>query len=380
MTWDITGMGAVACVGTSPQEIFDALCAGRGGLAGLRVFDTAKYRATSAYEIDDRAVAGRDERLRATGWLGTAIRQALADAGMDDDLSDVPVLVGTTLREQRSVELRWLGRQQLALPDDLYFGGALRQEFGTTRSYTFANACAASLYALGMGADLIDLQEADTVVVAGTDAITESAFGTLDRVQNEVPDALRPFDTSHRGMLMGEGAVAVVLRRGDPRAPRVHARLRGVGVNCDAHHPTAPDPEGIHWVLQDAYRRAGLGPEAIDLVMLHGSGTPHNDATEAGVLSRVFAGRGDRGPLLTAIKSMTGHTLGGSGLLSLVMAALSLRTGLVPPVLGLTDPIEQAAQLRLVQGGCARSEIRTAQVDAFGFGGINAVAIVEAAA
>jgi 3-oxoacyl-(acyl-carrier-protein) synthase len=378
MTWDITGMGAVACVGGSPGEIFDSLCAGRGGLHPLRVFDTGKYRARSAYEIDDRAEDGRDEPLRATRWLITAVRQALADAGLGEDLTDVPVLIGTTLREQRSAELWW--RQGAAFTaEEQHFGTALRAEFGATRTYTFANACAATLYALGMGTDLIELGEADTVVVAGTDAIAESAFGTLDRVQNEVPEALRPFDTGHKGMLMGEGAVAVVLRRSGSGAPRVHARLRAVAMNCDAHHPTAPDPEGIGIVLREAYRRAGLGPAEIDLVMLHGSGTPHNDATEASVLSKVFAGTGGQGPLLTAIKSMTGHTLGGSGLLSLVTAALAIQRGAVPPVLGLTDPIEEAAGLRLVRDRSAEATVRTAQVDAFGFGGINAVAILEAA-
>lgn len=380
MTWDITGMGAVACVGDSPAEIFDALCAGRDGLAGLRAFDTANYRAVRAYEIDDRAEKGVDEPLRATRWLRSAVRQAVRDAGLGDDLDGVPVLVGTTLREQRSAELWWRHGTPFT-PDALDFGAALREDFGSARVHTFANACAAALYALALATDMIELGQADTVVVAGTDAIAESAFGTLDRVQNEVPDTLRPFDTSHRGMLMGEGAVAVVVRRTGQDTGRdtgrVHARLRAVSVNCDAHHPTAPDRDGITHVVRDAHRRAGVTPDGIDLVMLHGSGTPHNDATEAAVLADVFSGAGP-GPLMTAIKSMTGHTLGGSGLLSLVVAALSLRRGLVPPVLGLTDPIEEAAGLRLVRGGAAAAEPAVAQVDAFGFGGINAVAILEA--
>ncbi|NEE45414.1 3-oxoacyl-ACP synthase, partial [Streptomyces sp. SID8455] len=112
-------------------------------------------------------------------------------------------------------------------------------------------------------------------------------------------------------------------------------------------HSTAPDPEGITRVLRDAYRLAGAAPEEIDLVMLHGSGTPKNDSTEAAVLSRVFPP--GSGPLMTAVKSMTGHTLGGSGLLSLTMAVLALQRGQVPPVLGLTDPIEEAEGLRLVR-------------------------------
>ncbi|MFC5722932.1 beta-ketoacyl synthase N-terminal-like domain-containing protein [Streptomyces gamaensis] len=375
MTWDIVGMGAVAGNGGSPQEIYDALCAGRGALAGLRVFDTGKYRAKYAYEIDDRAEPGVDEPGRATRWLTQAVGQALADAGHDGDLTDVPVLVGTTLQEQRSAELWWKEGAELS-PDALHFGTALRETFGATRTYTFANACAASLYALAMATDLIEMGMADTVVVAGTDAIGESAFGTLDRVQNDVPDALRPFDVTHKGMLMGEGAVAVVVRKAAAEGQYVHARLRAVGVNCDAHHPTAPDPVGITRVVRDAHARAGIGPEDIDLVMLHGSGTPKNDSTEAAVLAKIFPP--GTGPLMTAIKSMTGHTLGGSGLLSLVIAALALRHRRVPPVLGLTEPVTEAAGLRLVRSEAQSADLGLAQVDAFGFGGINAAAILEA--
>ncbi|WP_263170051.1 beta-ketoacyl-[acyl-carrier-protein] synthase family protein [Streptomyces sp. SCSIO ZS0520] len=376
MSWDITGMGALACVGGTPAGIFDSLCAGRGGLGPLQVFDHEKYRARQAYEIHDRARPGVDEPGRATRWLLAAIDQALADAGHPEDLAEVPVLVGTTLQEQRSAELWWREGAPLE-PDALHFGTALRERYGATRTYTFANACAATLYALAMGTDLIELGEADTVVVAGTDAIGESAFGTLDRVQNDVPEALRPFDRSHRGMLMGEGAVAVVLTREAAPGRRVHGRLRAVGMNCDAQHSTAPDPEGIARVLRETHRRAEIDPGDIDLVLLHGSGTPKNDSTEAAVLSQMFPAPG--GPLMTAIKSMTGHTLGGSGLLSLAMGALALQRGQVPPVLGLTDPIEEAAGLRLVREEAATAELGLAQIDAFGFGGINAAAILEAA-
>ncbi|MEV6960753.1 beta-ketoacyl synthase N-terminal-like domain-containing protein [Streptomyces sp. NPDC051207] len=372
--WEITGLGAVASVGNTPEEIFDALCAGRSGLSGLRVFDTSRYRARQAYEIDDRATPGVDEPLRATRWLRTVVDQAAKDAGLDG-LENVPVLVGTTLQEQRSAELWWRDGTPLR-PEQMHFGTALRSGTGTPHSYTFANACAAALYSLGMAADMIELGLADTVVVAGTDAIGESAFGTLDRVQNKVPEALNPFDVSHRGMLMGEGAVAVVLQRAGTASAPAHCRLRAVSMNCDAHHATAPDPDGISWVVREAYRRAGVRAEDIDLVMLHGSGTPRNDSTEAQVLSQVFAG-GD-GPLMTAIKSMTGHTLGGSGLLSLVMAALAFRRGKVPPVRGLVQPIEEATGLRLVRDTAVAADLTVAQVDAFGFGGINAVAIVEA--
>jgi 3-oxoacyl-(acyl-carrier-protein) synthase len=375
--WDITGVGAVANLGNRADEVFDALCAGRDGRSPLQAFHADKYRVKHAYEILDRREPGRDEPLRASRWLTNVVAQALADASLSEDLSAVPVLVGTTMREQRSVELWWRDGAPFELAD-LDFAGVLRRRFGAVISYTFANACSASLYALGLASDLIELGVSDTVVVAGTDSITESAFGTMDRVQTETPQELRPFDVSHRGMLMGEGAAAVVLQRSGTGLARARARLRGVGMNCDAHHATAPHPEGIGAAVRAAHDRAGVQPEEIDLVMLHGSGTPRNDQTEARVMTEVFRGV-KTSPLMTAIKSMTGHTLGGSGLLSLIMAVAALDRGVVPPVRGLVEPIEEAAGLRLVRDRCAVERMTTAQVNAFGFGGINAVAILEVA-
>ncbi|MFE0778030.1 beta-ketoacyl synthase N-terminal-like domain-containing protein [Streptomyces sp. NPDC058861] len=377
MTWDITGMAALANIGASPQEIFAALCAGQESRTPLKAFAPEKYRAAYAYEIDDRPKGGGDIPRRATRWLTAVVRQAAVDAGLGEDLSQVPVLVGTTMREQRSLELWWRDDADVAL-EHLHFGTALKAAFGASTTYTFANACSATLYALGLATDMIEAGMTDTVVVAGTDAATESGFGTLDRVQNDIPDALRPFDATHKGMLMGEGAAAVVVQRAGTGSGPVHARVRGVSMSCDAHHATAPDPDGISRAVLDAYRRAGVRARDIDLVMLHGSGTPLNDTTESSVLRRIFGGAAP-GPRMTAIKAMTGHTLGGSGLLSLLMAVLAMKERTVPPVLGLTDPIPEAAGLGLVQSTPVSGDLAIAQIDAFGFGGINAVAIVEAA-
>ncbi|WBC07487.1 beta-ketoacyl-[acyl-carrier-protein] synthase family protein [Micromonospora sp. WMMA1947] len=373
----ITGMGAVAAVGDDVPAIFDALCAGRSGVGPLRGFDPTRFRAQHAYEIDDRPPSGEDLTLRATRWLEQAVQQALTDAGLDDDLSDVPVLIGTTLRELRSVELCWRDDVPFDLRD-LHFGTALRRRFGATRTYTVANACSASLYALGLAADMIDLGEADTVVVAGVDTITESTYGMLDRVYPLPPEAVRPFDRDRRGMLQGDGAVAVVLRReaDGPGGGQRHARVRGVGLNCDAYHPSAPDAESIATVIADAHRRAGTKPAEIDLVMLHGTGTPRNDEAEAEALRSVFADD-VRSCRMTAIKSMTGHTAGASGLHSLVVAVRAMRESRIPPVVGLVRPIEEVAGFGLVADRELRAPVRTAQVHSFGFGGLNAVAIVE---
>ncbi|WP_433760288.1 beta-ketoacyl synthase N-terminal-like domain-containing protein [Nocardia sp. CA-135398] len=378
MSWEISGMAAVASIGDSPDRIFDALCAGRSGVGRLRAFDATRYRTRHAYEIDDRGPEDIDHPFRATRWLRAVVEQALADAELPPTTDQYPLLVGTTLREQRSVELWWKQANSPSAPQldprRLDFAAALREDPRIGAVHTVASACAASLYALGMATDLIELGRADTVIVAGTDSITESAFGTIDRVQSGVPSAVRPFDSGRAGMIMGEGAVAVVLRRAGT-GDSGYARLRGVGMNCDARHATAPDPASIRAVITDAHKRAGVGVEDIDLVMLHGSGTQLNDAVEASVLADVF-GALDSPPAMTAIKSMTGHTLGGSGLLSLIMAVIAMRRGQVPPILGLTDPIAEAAPLRLA-GETVRADLAVAQIDAFGFGGINAVAVIE---
>jgi 3-oxoacyl-[acyl-carrier-protein] synthase II len=358
-------------------EIFEALCAGRSGLGGLGGFDTARFRAQQAYEIDDRAGLGSDTPGRATRWLGRAVKAALQDARVGMDLRDVPVLVGTGLRELRSLELWWRDGCELDVRD-LHFGTALRSQFQAATTYTFSNACSASLCALGLAADVLALEAAEAVVVAGVDSITESMFGLLDRVQPEPPEAVRPFDHARKGVLMGEGAAAVVLRPAADGvgAGRGHALLRSVGMSCDAYHVTAPDVKGIMAAIHDAHARAGLGPDDIDLILLHGTGTLRNDEAEASAVHEIFAGTG-ASPLMTAIKSMTGHTSGGSGLLSLIIGVECLKTGRIPPTIGLVQPVNEAAGFRFVRGVQTTADLALVQVNAFGFGGVNAVAILQ---
>jgi 3-oxoacyl-[acyl-carrier-protein] synthase II len=372
-------MGAVASIGGTVPEIFDSLVSGHSGIADMRGFDRTKFRAHRLYEIDDRPDSGKDVPLRATRWLDQAVTAALADAGLDEDLGDIPVLVGTTLRELRSVELSWRDGTSFDVRD-LSFGPMLERRFGAVHTETIANACAASLYALALGGDLLALYEADTVVVAGVDSITESTHGLLDRCYPEAPDAVRPFDRHRRGMLQGEGAAAIVVRReedGPGPSGRVHARILGTAVNCDADHPSAPRAERIADAVRQAHRRAGVRPADIDLVMVHGTGTPLNDEAEAAALAEVFDLPASPSPLMTAIKSMTGHTAGASGLHSLITAVESMRAGVVPPIAGLTDPVPAVAGFRLARPAAVHTDAALAQVNSFGFGGLNAVAIVE---
>ncbi|MCZ4123129.1 beta-ketoacyl-[acyl-carrier-protein] synthase family protein [Streptomyces sp. H39-S7] len=374
----VTGVGAVTSIGRDTDEIFAALCAGRSGLHELRGFNRDWYNADHLYEVDNRTAPQADTTGRATALLLEAVRQAALDAGLGEDLSGIPVFVGTGLRELRSLELWWRDGQEFT-PSQMHFGTALRERFGAQDTHTISNACSASLYALALGVDLLEFQETETVIVAGVDVITESMFGLSDRLQLDPPDRVRPFDRNRKGTVMGEGAAAMVLRREPPQdRASIHGYVRGVGVNCDAFHATAPDPRGIAAAIRDAHSRAGIKAEDVDLVMVHGTGTPLNDAAEGTALAEVY-GPHIGNPLMTGVKSMTGHTSGASGVLSVLVALRAMREGRVPPITGLDHPAAEADGFRLVRNEYTDVRTTLAQVDAFGFGGINAVAIVEAA-
>ncbi|WP_280380311.1 beta-ketoacyl synthase N-terminal-like domain-containing protein [Nocardia wallacei] len=369
----IAGTGAVASVGADVAALYENLCAGRSGRAPLRRFTPESHISRHAYEIDD----GPGRPSGDTGaWLCAAIAEATAAAGLTEaDLTGIPVLVGTGLRALRRAEVWCTGGPALSAPD-LHFGPILRERFGCTEVHTVNNACSAALYALGLGADLLAADAHDTVIVAGVDTITESMFGLLDRAGGRGVDRVQPFDADRRGVLLGEGAAAVVLRRHGPG----RALLRSVALNCDAGHVTAPDGAGIRAAMRAALARAGIAPEEVGLVFAHGTGTQLNDRTEAEALTEIFGATAHSGPLVTAIKSMLGHTSGASGLHSLVVAVETLTHGVVPPILGLRTPAAEASALRLCAQATAAAGITVAQVDAFGFGGVNAVALIEAAA
>ncbi|HZB51058.1 MAG TPA: beta-ketoacyl synthase N-terminal-like domain-containing protein, partial [Mycobacteriales bacterium] len=159
MSWVVTGTGMLSSLGSTVATSFEASCRGETGLAPLRAFDRASYRVTNAYEVADRP-PGEDRPRRATDWLCEVIRQAVAEAGLDPaGTGRVPVVVGTGLAEQRSLELWWTGDTPLTVPD-LDVSGAVAAA-GLGPAYLFVNACSASLFALAVGTDLLALGESD---------------------------------------------------------------------------------------------------------------------------------------------------------------------------------------------------------------------------
>lgn len=376
----ITGTGMVTSVGADTETCFASFFDGVSGNKPLQAFDRRLYNLTHAYEIADRS-EGRDVKGRATSWLCASVEQAIRAAGIVPDETRLAVLVGTGLRELRGLELWWADGQPFRV-EELHFGNALRQGVSARVPVTtLSNACAASSFALGLADDMLALGEADAVVVAGADSITESMFGLGDRASMLRPERVQPFERERRGALLGEGAAAVVVEsaeRARARGAAPLALLRGVGMSCDAFHETAPDREGMRHAMHDAHRRAGVLPDEIDLLMAHGTGTELNDKVEALVIKDVFGEHSGK-VVITALKSMLGHTSGGSGLMSVITAVECLRRGRVPPTVGFNAPMEEAEGLDIVAGETRVAPLRLAQVNAFGFGGVNAVVVLEKA-
>jgi 3-oxoacyl-[acyl-carrier-protein] synthase II len=372
----ITGAGLITSVGAGKDACFAAFCDGVSGNRPLQQFEAAKFMAQRAFEIVDNRLHGGSRR--ATTWLCAAIDEALRMSELPIAGKPIAIVVGTGLRELRSVE-RWHTAGEPLDLAELHFDTAVRAATKTTGPiFTLCNACAASLSALGLAADLLESGDAEAAIVAGCDSITESMLGLVDRATLTPPERVEPFDRKRRGLLMGEGAAAIVLETS------IHARARhappcasllAVGISCDAHHETAPDRDGVARAMVDAHTRAGIIAADVDVLFVHGTGTALNDRIEALAITDVFGPSVSRVPM-TALKSLTGHTSGASGLVGLVTAIESLRHGRVPPTLGLDDPAEEAQQFDIVRGAARQADLRVAQVNAFGFGGVNAVALI----
>ena len=362
------------CLGDG-QQTFAALLEGRCGVGPLRYVDSSAVGVEYGYHVGE---AGPEASRRASGWLAECVREALASAGVDASAGRIPVLVGSGLRELRGAE-RWaidaadFSARELHMADVV---AAISPALGPV--LTISNACSAAGSALALAQDLVDSGAAQVVVAAGADAMTATMLAMIGRVAERPTTRVRPFDADRTGVLLGEGAAAVVVA-GDRWAGPVLAVLLATALSCDAHHETAPAAEGICRAMREALVRADRSPEEVAVVLAHGTATALNDVTEAQAIRDVLVAGGGS-PWLTAIKGGIGHTSGASALMSLDVALRCLADGRIPPIVGLESPLAEAAGLRLVAGGPVALSGRVAQVDAFGFGGVNAVTLVEAPA
>ena len=404
----VTGMGAITSVGHDVAATWEAVVAGRSGVALITSFDASELGTRIAAEVKDfdpRAHFDvRDARRldRFVQFAVVAAREAVADAGlaMDEEArSRTAVIVGsavgginTIVEQVRVMDRRGPGRVNPFLIPRMLADSAPAQiaiEFGITGpNMAVLSACATGNNAIGEAGAMIRHGVVDAALCGGTEAailpIAIAGFnvmiGALSTRNDDPARSCRPFDAQRDGFVMGEGAVVLVLElldRALERGAHIHAELVGYGASADAHHIAAPREDGAGAIvaMQRALDSAGLLPTAIDYINAHGTGTLLNDACETRAVKALFGPQAYHLPI-SSTKAVTGHLLGAAGAVEALICCQALRTGIIPPTINYSVP-DPECDLDYVPNRARRVPIRTAMNNSFGFGGHNAVLIFQ---
>jgi 3-oxoacyl-[acyl-carrier-protein] synthase II len=379
-------MGVISPLGDTTEKFWESISAGIDGIGELTRFDTSMLSSKRGAEIpaqNDEARPHQDSPL-AVHWAATVAEQATEDANLtrtDMDSQRVGVCFGTVMGTRSNVD-DWLldekrsedsapARHAWTVPALLSREPARRLGFDGPNC-VIATACAAGNSAIAYGAEALQHDRADAMVVGGVDEISQATLLVFNSFRALAPQWVQPFDAQRQGLMLGEGAAAMVLEREEDaraRGAKIHGRVLGHSNVGDAHHMTAPHPQGRGAIrsMRQALTRAGLGPSDVDHVNAHGTGTPANDAVEALAIREVLGTRADHVPV-TALKSMLGHAQGGASALEAVASLLTMRDNLIPPTAHYETP-DPACNLDIVVGSARRGNIRTTLTNAFGFWG-----------
>ncbi len=403
----ITGLGAVTPLGCSVPETWEAVCAGKSGVAPITRFDTTPFDTKIAAEVkgfDPLQYVNKKEYRRLDDFIVYTIaasEMAVADAGgalARADAERTGVIVGSAIGGLMTIEkekeaLTASGPRRIstfAIPAVLcnLAGGHVSIRFGAKGPITCpTTACAAGTNAIGDAFRLIQNGYADVMIAGGVDAaITPLGIGGFNAMRalstrNAEPEkASRPFDRDRDGFVVGEGSGILILEEltaALDRGAKIYAEMAGYGSTSDAFHMAAPPPghEGAARCMRAALQDAALPPEAVDYINAHGTSTPLNDAYETQAIRAVFGAHSDR-LAVSSTKSMTGHMLGGAGGVEAIFAALAIREGVLPPTINLDRP-DPACDLDYCPHTARRRTVRTAMSNTFGFGGVNAVVILK---
>ena len=403
----ITGIGAVTPIGLTREGLWDGLRRQRSAVRTVTRFDPSIFRSHNAAEVDDfvpsdHMEAKRAKRLDRFGHFSVATaRMALEDAGIDlarEDRERIGAMMGTALggvgyaEDQLGVFLT----QGLKAVDPTLalavFGGAascnIAIEFGIQGpNSTNAMSCASGTIAIGEAFRQIRDGYADVMLAGGAEApLAPLCFGSFSIIRamstrNDDPaSASRPFDRDRDGFVMGEGSAVLVLESYDravARGARIYAEVAGFGTSNDAHHMTAPRPDGsqaarsMRMALDDAH----VGPGEIGYVNAHGSSTPLNDPTETLAIKRVFGERAYAMPV-SSTKGYYGHALGASGAIEAAIAALSIAREWLPPTVNL-ERTDDACDLDYIPAEGRAARVEHVLSNSFGFGGINAALVLR---
>ncbi|HEY9054006.1 MAG TPA: beta-ketoacyl-ACP synthase II [Rectinemataceae bacterium] len=403
----VTGLGVVSPLGNDVGSFWSAVKAGASGIAPITLIDASDLAVKIAGEVKNfdpslRLDAKEAKKMdRYTQFAVYAAMEALQDSGLSKEALDperTGVCVGTGQGGSQSIEeavIRLTERGPRRVPP-LTVAKALAN-FGPAQiamtlgingpCQCVVTACAAATDAIGQAMRLIREGYADTMFAGGSEAsIVRMCMASFINIQalstrNDQPEkASRPFDKDRDGFVMAEGAGILLLEeyeRAKARGARIYAEVAGSAQTCDAHHVTAPDPEGlgVARAIRLALEDAGLGPEDIDWVSAHGTSTPLNDPIETKAIKAAFGERA-KSLKVSSLKSMTGHCIGAAGAIESIAGILGIAEGYVHATINLDTP-DPECDLDYVPNHGIDMDVRAFVKNSMGFGGQNAVVVYK---
>jgi len=400
----VTGVGAITPLALTAEETWQGLLEGRSGIGPITQFDASPFPSRIAGEVkgfDPRQyIPFKEARrmARASQFAVAAAQEALASAGLEPPLgAGAGVLIGTSVGG-----LEWAFAQARTLWEK---GLARVSPFGITASLanmpahhvsrwaqalgpisTVSTACATGTQAVGEAAEFIRRGAAEVVIAGGVEGFVHEvsvggfcAMRALSTRNDEPERASRPFDAHRDGFVLSEGCGMLVLEsleHARARGARILAEVLGHASSSDGFHVAQPDPEGrgamraMAWALDDA----GIGPEGVDYINAHGTGTPLNDVIETRAIKGIF-GEHAYQVLISSTKSMIGHAMGGAGAIEAVACVLTLRDQVIHPTANLEEP-DPECDLDYVPGEARRTDVRVVLSNSFGLGGQNACLVL----
>lgn len=407
----VTGLGAISPLGKTAPSTWEAIKEGKSGAAPITLFDASLFKTQFACEVKDFDVLQHMDRKEArkfdrfAQFAMVSAEEALNDSALDlekIDKNKVGVIVAAGIGGLKTMEEEVMAYNiekgprfnpffiPKMIPD--IAAGHISMKYGFHGpNYSTSSACASSTNALIDAAHLIRLGKANVIIAGGAEAVITASgiggFNTMNALstRNDSPEtASRPFSASRDGFVMGEGAACIILEElehAKARGAKIYAELVGTGLSADAYHLTATHPDGLgaKLVMQNAMEDAGLKPEDIDYINVHGTSTPLGDISEVKAIKDVFGEHAYK-LNISSTKSMTGHLLGAAGALEAFISIMAVKDDIVPPTINHEDDDRDENidyNLNFTFNKAEKKELRAALSNTFGFGGHNASVIFK---